>query len=182
MDVHIPPVVSFVLALLFSVTAGFALASNGWHNGLLFLLMAVVIGLTTYEMRVYRGVEAVSRLAQMFLNTLVIAVVSVFGSFAGISLGNGSTDLSFLVYYVVSVVVFGFFSTCLSVNNAVVAGNGRELGLFTSLLLYLVMFVFGLIAVANTDGPQTVVAIGYVVFGVVLSFLLMARASRANLY
>ena len=183
MDVHIPPVVSFVLALLFSVTAGFFYADYGWHNGALFLLIVIVVALTTYELRVYRGSEAVSRLMPTFLNTLVITVVSIFGSFAGISLGNGSADLMLLVYYVVSIVAFGFLSTCLSVNNAVHASDDRFIGpLVMSLFIYVVAFVFGLIAVANDDSSQALVAVGYVVFCVVLSFILMGNASRARTY
>ena len=182
MDLHIPPVVSFVLSMLFSVTAGFLMAEYGWHNGLLFLLVFVVVALTTYELREYKGSTVIPQLMPMFINTLVVVVVSALCSFAGICLGNGPTDFVLLAYYVVSMAAFGFLSTCVSVNNAAHAYQSNSASpLLTSLVVYAVAFIFGLIAVANDDGSQPFVVVGYVVFCVVLSFIMMMRASRVTM-
>ena len=178
---YFSPVTSFILSMLFSITAGFLYADYGWHNGFLFLLVCIDIALLTYTLREYQGTEAVSRLMPMVMNVLVLAVVSVLCAFAGISLGDGSWDAASMAVYFVSVMGFGFMSVCLSVHNAVTYDDARFAGpLLTSLVVYGIMVIFGLIAVADDSGSQLLVAAGYVAACVIVGFLFMWRQCSSS--
>ena len=172
------PVTAFILALLFSITAGFLYADYGWHNGFMFLLIGIDIGLMTYTLREYQGTEAVSRLMPMVMNVLIVTVISVLCGFAGISLGNGSWDAGSLAAYAVCAIAFGFASVCLSVHNAVTYDEARFAGpLITSLIVYAIVMVVGLVAVADDAGSQLMVTAGYAVLCIVIGFLFMWRSS-----
>ena len=177
------PLFAFILALLFSISAGFLYADYGWHNGLMFLLIGIDIGLLTYTLREYQGVEAVTRFMPMLINVAVILVVSVFSGFAGISLGNGSWDATSLAAYAVSVVAFGFVAVSVSVYNAVTYDDARFVGpLITSLIVYAIVIIFGLVAIADDAGSQLIVAAGYAVFSLVVGFFFMWRSSGKVMY
>ncbi len=177
------PVVSFILSMLFSITAGFLYADYGWHNGFMYLLIGIDIALLTYTLRDYRGSEAVSRLMPMMFNIVILAAVSVLCGIAGISLGDGSWDGISLAVYVVAVIGFGFVSVCLSVFNAVTYDDARFAGpLLTSVFIYIVMMILGLVTVANDSDSQLSVTAAFVVFSFFVGFLFMWRASRRMSY
>ena len=177
------PLMAFVLTMLFSITAGFLYANYGWHNGFLFLLVCIIIGFFSYTLREYRGMEAVTRLMPMVMNILVIAVVSVLCAFAGISLGNGAWESTSLLCYFLAVMSFGFASVCVSVYNAVTVDDGGFAGpAITALIVYGIMFIIGLVAVADDQSTQLLVALGYLVLGVLIGFVFMWRASRRVTY
>jgi len=168
-----------VLTMLVSVAAGFFRADYGWHNGLLFLLMFILIGLSTFELRRYQGSEAIPYFMPAFLSTAVAVLVCILCGFAGISLGNGHWDFESLVCFAVSLLATGFLSASLSVSNAVRAANGSLLGpTFISLVVYAVALIFGLNAVADDTGEQFITAAAYCVFCIIASFLLIFTASR----
>ena len=172
------PVV-LVLSLLLSVTVGFFRAEYGFHNGLLFLVMFVLIGLTTYELRDYKGTEVIPHFMPTFITVALAGVVSIFSAYAGISLGNGFIDLSELACYAVAVIAAVFLSTSISVYNAIRAYDELFLGpLFTSLVIYAAAFIFGLVAVAEDTDSQLVISAGYAVFCLVVSILLIYNGSR----
>ncbi len=177
------PVMSFILSMLFSITAGFLYSDYGWHNGFMFLLIGIDIALLTYTLREYSGTEAVSRLMPMFMNVIVIAVVSVLCGVAGISLGNGSWNAGDLAVYFVAVLAFGFVSVCLSVYNAVTFEDARFAGpLLTAVIVYFIVMVFGLVAVANDSDSQMLVIAAYAVVAFVIGFLFMWRSSGRIAY
>lgn len=172
------PVV-LVLSLLLSVTVGFFRAEYGFHNGLLFLVMFVIIGLTTYELRDFKGTEVIPYFMPTFLTTLAASVVSIFSAYAGISLGNGYLDFGELACYAIAVVAAGFLSTSISVYNAIRAYDDLFLGpTVTSVIIYAAAFIFGLVAVAEDTGSQIMIAAGYAVFCFVVSVLLIYNGSR----
>jgi hypothetical protein len=134
-------------------------------------------------LREYQGVEAVTRFMPMLINVAVILVVSVFSGFAGISLGNGSWDATSLAAYAVSVVAFGFVAVSVSVYNAVTYDDARFVGpLITSLIVYAIVMIFGLVAIADDAGSQLIVAAGYAVFSLVVGFFFMWRSSGKVMY
>lgn len=183
MRLFLTPLMAFVLSMLFSITAGFLYAGYGYHNGFLFLLVCIIVGFLSYTLREYRGMEAVTRLMPMVINVLVIAIVSVLCAFAGISLGNGSWDATALLCYFLAVMSFGFAAVCVAVYNAVTADDGGFAGpAMISLIVYGIMFIVGLIAVANDSGSELIVAAGYTVFGLLVGFAFMYRASHRVVY
>lgn len=176
MDFSFKPAIAFVVALLLSITAGFVYPAQGMHNGLLFLVACIVIGLSTYELRYEKGPSAVTLLMPTFVTTVVIAVITTLCGFAGSSLGHGpGLDITAMLVYLASVAMFGFVSTCVSVQRAVSQQDSRGLGsIVPVLVVYVIVFVLGLMTV--TDVQHTVlVPIAYFIVSAVIAFFMMFR-------
>lgn len=177
MNFSFRPPVAFVAALLLSVTAGFVYPAQGMHNGLLFLVACIVIGLSTFELRYEKGPSAVSLLMPTFITTAVIAVISTLCGFAGSSLGHGpSLDVGAMLMYLAAVVMFGFVSTCISVQKAVSQKEegGGFLSLLPVLVVYAVVFVLGLVTVTDSEHSVWIIA-AYFAVSLAAAFFMMYR-------
>lgn len=174
--------VFLVLSMLLSITAGLVYATYGWHNGLLFLLMFVVMLLSSQKIKNLSGPTAVAGLIPTYLEMVAATVVSVLCAYAGIHLGGGSQDFGALAYYAVTILLFGFLTVCVSVNHAVLAGDGLVSPVFKQFVIYFLAFVLGLAAVGIDSSSQYVAVIVDAVFTVVVSVLMIRSASKGSYY
>lgn len=99
-----------------------------------------------------------------FMVTLAVAVVSTLCGYAGSSLGKGpELDIGAMVTYLLVTAMFGFVSTCISVNGAVSnQGAGERSVLFPAIVIYLVVGALGLVVIAD-DSHSILVTVAYFV-------------------
>lgn len=168
-----------VLSTALSLISGYFRAEFGWHNGLSFLIMFVLLSILSRVPSGYGKLNSVQMFGPVLFGVILAAALSTVATACGI-VGAGE-DLGYggAVLYFIAIAACGF--ALAGVNLFIAAREGVEPTLGPNILrgiISFLLFIIGLIAIAADGDNQDLMTASYAGFCAFVGFVFMWRSTR----